>query len=103
VIALRVAGVLCCLALAGCGGAQRAPAPPRGTLRFEVTPAAAIVEVDEVRLGPASMLAERGLLLAVGQHRVVVTAEDCFPEYRLVEVAAGAVATVKIELVPTPE
>ena len=86
-----------------CGGAQRRPAEPRGALRFDVKPAAAIIEVDETRLGPASMLAKQGLLLKVGRHRVVVSLEDHFPEYRLVDVRADEIATVKLELTPTPE
>ena len=88
---------------AACGGAQRRPAEPRGALRFDVKPAAAIIEVDETRLGPASMLGKHGVLLKVGQHRVMVTLEDHFPEYRLVDIRADEVATVKLELTPTPE
>ena len=95
--------ILCFALLSACGGAQRKPAEPRGTVRFAVVPPAAIVEVDELRLGPASMLAERGVLLKVGQHRVVVTLENHFPEYRLVDVRADEVATVELELTPTPE
>jgi len=94
--------LLSCALLPACGGAQR-PAEPRGALRFDVAPPEAIIEVDEARLGPASMLAKQGLLLKVGQHRVVVTLDDHFPEYRLVDVAADAVTTLKVELTPTPE
>ena len=88
---------------AACGGAQKGPAQPRGALRFEVAPKEAIIEVDETRLGPASMLSKQGLLLKVGQHRVVVSLEDHFPEYRLVDIREDEVATVRITLRPTPE
>jgi len=88
---------------AACGGAQKGPAQPRGALRFEVAPKEAIIEVDETRLGPASMLAKQGLLLKVGRHRVVVTLEDFFPEYRLVDVRENEVATLEVELTPAPE
>jgi hypothetical protein len=91
------------LGLASCGGAQRKPAEPRGTLRFAVEPADALVEVDETRLGPASMLAKQGLLLKVGPHRVVVSRDDYFTEYRLVEIREGAVAAVELKLTPVPE
>ncbi|MCK9461777.1 MAG: hypothetical protein M0R80_19270 [Proteobacteria bacterium] len=105
---LGTAFLRCCiptliLVLAACGGAQKKPAEPRGALRFDVAPKEAIVEVDETRLGPASMLMKQGLLLKVGQHRVVVSLEDCFPEYRLVDVREGEVVTLKIELTPTPK
>jgi len=105
----RPAAVIFALALAaalfapGCGGAQKRPAEPRGTLRFAVAPKDALVEVDETRLGPASMLAKSGLLLKVGQHRVVVTREDYFTEHRLVEIAEGEVATLSLALTPVPE
>jgi hypothetical protein len=89
--------------LPACGGAQKRPAEPRGALRFEVAPKEAIIEVDETRLGPASMLSKQGLLLKVGQHRVVVSLENHFPEYRLVDIRQNEVATLKVELVPTPE
>ena len=94
---------LCCAVLSACGGAQKKPAVPRGALRFDVAPPEAIIEVDEARLGPASMLAQRGLLLKVGRHRVVVTLDDHFPEYKLVDIRENEVATLKIELTPTPE
>ena len=83
-----LAAALCGSALlAACGGAQQPP-EPRGAVRFAIEPAAAIVEVDETRVGPASMLAAQGLLLRPGQHRIVVSLEDHFTEYRLVEVRA---------------
>lgn len=88
---------------ASCGGAQKTPAVPRGALRFEVSPPEAIIEVDETRLGPAAMLAERGVLLEVGPHRVVVSLEDHFPEYRLVEIREGEIFVLKLALAPTPE
>ena len=94
--------LLSCALLSACGGAQK-PAEPRGALRFDVAPPEAIVEVDEARLGPASMLAKQGLLLKVGRHRVVVTLEDFFPEYRLVDVRENEVATLEVELTPAPE
>ena len=100
--ALLVLCLAAAVAVSACGGAQK-PAGPRGALRFEIAPKEAIVEVDEVRLGPASMLAAKGLLLKPGAHRVVVSLENHFPEYRLVDVRADEVVTVKLELTPTPE
>ena len=100
-------GAACLLAAAlvavACGGAQRRPAEPRGAVRFEIEPAGAIVEVDETRLGPAAMLSKQGLLLKVGQHRIVVSLENHFTEYRLVDVRENEVTVVKLALTPTPE
>jgi hypothetical protein len=101
-VAIALLAVAAAAILSACGGAQK-PAEPRGALRFEISPKEAIVEVDETRLGPASMLGKQGVLLKPGQHRVVVTLEDHFPEYRLVDIVADEVATVKLELKPTPE
>jgi hypothetical protein len=101
--ALVALSVAAALVVSACGGAQKRPAEPRGALRFEVAPPEAIIEVDETRLGPASMLAKQGALLKVGQHRVVVSADDHFPEYRLVDIREDEVATVRITLTPTPE
>ncbi len=98
-----LAALAAALLLASCGGAQRAPAEPRGTIRFDVKPEDALVEIDEARLGPASMLSKSGALLKAGQHRVVVTREGFFPAYRLVEIRDGAVEIVALELAPLPE
>lgn len=87
-----------------CGAGQRpADVGPRGTLRFEVQPAAAIVEVDEQRVGPAEMFQARGLLLKPGRHRVILRAEGYFTEYRLVEITEDQVTVLELELRPVPE
>jgi hypothetical protein len=87
-----------------CGGAQRpADVGPRGTLRFEVEPGEAIVEVDERRLGPASMFADKGLLLKPGQHRVILRAEGFFTEYQLVDITEDQITVLELELRPVPE
>lgn len=87
----------------GCGGA-RAPAPgPRGTVRFACEPEDAVLEVDETRLGPVGMFAGRGLLLAPGEHRVVLRAPGHFPEYRLIEVVEDELLVVEISLRPVPD
>jgi hypothetical protein len=87
----------------GCGGARVADPGPRGTVRFACRPADAVLEVDETRLGPAGMFAERGLLLPPGIHRVVLRARDHFPEFRLIEVVEGELLLVEIDLRPVPE
>ena len=96
------------LALAGvvgaCGGGQRPVDPgPRGTLRFKVDPGDALVEVDEVRLGPAEMFEEHGLLLKPGAHRVILKLEGFFTEYRVVEIVEGEVLLLEASLRPVPE
>ncbi len=87
----------------GCGGAQTVDPGPRGTMRFACEPADAVLEVDETRLGPVGMFAERGLLLSPGTHRVVLRAEGRFPEFRLVEIADGELLVVEIALRPVPD
>ncbi len=99
------AALLCLLMLAliaSCGGAQKVDTGPRGTLRFEGSPADASIEVDETRLGPLHMFRERGLLLRPGPHRVIVRAPNHFPEYRIVEIEENKTVVLKIELRPIP-
>lgn len=98
--AVALAAALCA---AGCSGARTAPAEPRGTLRFAIEPGDALVDVDETRLGPASMLEQRGLLLRVGEHRVVVSRDGYFTEHRLIEIRDGEVAALELALTPVPE
>lgn len=101
--AAPLAGALALL-LAACGAGQRpTDVGPRGTLRFEVEPAGAIVEVDEQRVGPAEMFQAKGLLLKPGQHRVILRAEGYFTEYRLIEIAEDQVTVLELELRPVPE
>jgi hypothetical protein len=96
---LAFAGVL-----GGCGGGQRPIDPgPRGTLRFQIEPGDALVEVDEVRLGPADMFTEQGLLLKPGEHRVVLKLEHYFPEYRVIEIVEGEVLVLEATLRQVPE
>ena len=109
-VAPRTAGAVLAFALllagaaAGCGGAQRPVDPgPRGALRFKVVPAAALVEVDEVRLGPASMFEEQGLLLKPGPHRVILKLEGYFTDYRIVDIVEDQVLSLELELRPVPE
>ena len=90
--------------LGGCGGGQRPVDPgPRGTLRFDVEPGAALVEVDEVRLGPAEMFTEQGLLLKPGQHRVTLRLESYFTEYRIIEIVENEVLVLEVSLRRVPE
>ncbi|MCP4606932.1 MAG: PEGA domain-containing protein [Proteobacteria bacterium] len=86
-----------------CGGAQKIDVGPRGTLRFEGEPKDALIELDEVHMGPIRMFESKGLLLRPGEHRVIVRAEGYFPEYRLVEIRDGEVISLKVELRPVPE
>jgi hypothetical protein len=60
------------------------------------------LEIDETHVGPLGMFCEKGVLLPPGTHRIVATAPDYLPEYRLVEVEDGKVATVEIELREVP-
>lgn len=95
--------VLAAFSCWGCGGV-RAPDPgPRGTVRFACEPAEAVLEVNETRLGPVGMFAERGLLLPPGEHRVVLRAPEHFPEYRLIEVVEDEMLVVEIALRPVPD
>jgi hypothetical protein len=88
----------------GCGAAHRPDDPgPRGTLRFKIEPGEALVEVDEVRLGPASMFEQQGLLLKPGEHRVTLKLEHHFTEYRIVEIVEGEVLLLEATLRPVPE
>jgi hypothetical protein len=92
------------ISAAACGAGQRpADAGPRGTLRIDGEPETAIVEVDEKRLGPVGMFAEKGLLLKPGQHRVIVRAEGYFPAYELVEITEDEVTVLEVTLRPVPE
>jgi len=101
---LRALAIVCLLLLTACGAAQRpADVGPRGTLRFEVEPGAATVEVDEQRLGPASMFEDKGLLLKPGQHRVILRADGFFTEYRLVDITEDQVTVLQLDLRPVPE
>jgi hypothetical protein len=102
-VVLLVLATACC---AACGGAQRSGVVdpgPRGTLRFQGSPAEASVEVDEDRVGPLRMFTTHGLLLRPGQHRVVVRAEGYFPEYRLVEIKESEVTVLAVDLRAVPE
>ncbi len=105
-IAAQLTGLLllaCAVATFGCGGAHVKPGPgPRGTVRFDVIPQDAGLEVDEQRLGPAKMFREHGVLLRPGQHRVIVRRSGFFPEYRLIQVTEGEVVLVKVRLRPIP-
>jgi hypothetical protein len=92
------------LLLTACGAGQKpADVGPRGTLRFAVEPGEAVVEVDEKRLGPASMFETKGLLLKPGQHRVILRAEGFFTEYRLVDISEDQVTVLELDLRPVPE
>lgn len=75
---------------------------PTGTLRICGKPAEGSLEIDETRVGPLGMFCEKGVVLAPGTHRVVATAAHHLPEYSLVEVSAGQVVTVEIELREVP-
>ena len=84
-------------------GARKAHDPgPRGTLRFKGTPKGAVVEVDEIRLGPLEMFVEQGLLLRPGTHRVVVSHEGYFTEYKLVKIEKDQLEILEVELRPLP-
>lgn len=103
-VALRgIAGVFLLTALlAGCAGIQRVEPQARGTLRFSGEPRDALIEVDEVHLGPISMFEKKGLLLLPGEHRIIVRREGYFPAYRIVTVSAGEVAVLEVELREIP-
>jgi hypothetical protein len=91
------------LLLAACGETQTAKSDPRGVLRFSGQPKDALVEIDEVHLGPIHMFEKKGLLLRPGIHRIIVRAEGYFPEYRRVEIIDGKLIVLKITLRPVPD
>ena len=95
--------ILLSLFLAACATKAPVQPGPRGTLRLHGHPADAHVEIDEVTLVPIHMFKEKGLLLRPGTHRLVVRAEDYFPEYRLVEIADGQLLVLEIALRPMPD
>lgn len=88
--------------LVACGSAQPLKPGPRGTLRFKGEQKGALIEVDEVHLGPISMFESKGLMLRPGEHQIIIRLEGYFPEYRIVEIAAMEVVVLDINLRPVP-
>lgn len=86
-----------------CGGRQSRDVGPRGTVRFAGDPTNAIVTVDEDRIGPIHMYNQRGVLLRPGTHRIVVSAEGFFPEYRLIELKKDQVLELAFKLRAIPK
>jgi hypothetical protein len=94
--------LLIAAAVVGCGGAHLKTDGPRGTVRFKGEPKDALLFIDETSLGPVAMFEESGVKLRPGTHRIMVEKEGYFPEYRLVEVADGALTVVEITLREIP-
>ena len=100
---LRIASLLLIVALtAGCGGAQKPAADPRGTVRFSGEPKDALLSVNEVHLGPIHMFEKSGVRLRPGKQRIMVSKTGYFTEYRLVEVQVDILTTVDISLREIP-
>ncbi|HEY4230235.1 MAG TPA: carboxypeptidase-like regulatory domain-containing protein, partial [Thermoanaerobaculia bacterium] len=82
--------------------AERIPAPTSGRARlvFKVGPADAAVYVDDRFAGTAEELTSltRGLQIAPGMHKIVVSRPGFAPESTQVDVAAGQSETVDITL-----
>ena len=84
--------------VAACGSARSPEVGPRGTLRLAGEPKDALVEIDEVHLGPIYMFEKKGLLLRPGEHRLVVRREGFFPMYKQVKITKDKISKMKIVL-----
>jgi len=81
-------------------------APPVKTisLRMTGTPPDARVTIDDHPLGSLALVANHGVALPPGQHRVTVEAPGYFPVDRLVEAKEGSgLIRLEVALVPIPE
>ena len=94
--------VLLALLAGGCPAGPQAPPPPTGGLRFEGTPADALVAVNESLAGTIGQLGELPVLLHPGTYRLQVTAPGYFPWYGEAEVGA-TVEPLRVELRPIPQ
>jgi hypothetical protein len=83
---LRALGIGAALLLAGC---QINPAPRTTSLRLNGTPRDARVSVDDQKLGALAFVAEHGVALPPGRHRVTVEKPGYFPYDKLVVVEDG--------------
>jgi hypothetical protein len=99
---IAVLGALLLFVLAACPtGPQQAP-PPTGGLRFEGTPADALVTINEELAGTVGQLNELPVLLHPGTYRVQVAAPGYFTWYGEI-IVGDAVAPLAVELRAVPE
>jgi hypothetical protein len=97
----RLAATALLLLATACGPSLRAAV----TLHLEstpTTPADASVVIDEEYVGPLGYVAERGIRLPVGEHRISVTKAGYFP-WDTIVVADRAPVKLTVELVPVPD
>lgn len=103
----RAAALAALLALGsgvgGCGmsGAGRAAVSMRMS-RTPETPRDASVFIDEEYIGPLGFVAQRGVRLPVGEHRITVQKDGYFPWDRLV-VSDREPIQLRVELEPVPD
>jgi hypothetical protein len=92
---------LLALALVGCAPPPLPPAT--ASLRMRGAPADANVTIDDEPIGTLGYVAQRGVALPKGQHRVTVEAPGHFPYDKLVEAKEGGQRIdleVKLQKIP---
>jgi hypothetical protein len=96
-------GVSLVAAAAACGnvivGTPKALTVP---VRFHGTPADATVTIDDQRVGSLAFVAERGIRVLPGRHRVSVEAAGYLP-FDVALDAKDETVPVEIKLVPVPD
>ncbi len=91
------------LALGACAASQ----PPTSHLRFfpaTAAPAHAKVTIDDVPVGSLKLVAERGVGVPPGKHRVTIEADGYLPWDQDVDAGAGGLLLkIDVLMVKTPE
>jgi hypothetical protein len=91
------------LAVTGCG--MLAPSAPQAEsvpLRIHGTPPEATVIIDDLRVGPLSLVMARGIRVLPGRHRMSVEAAGFLP-YDVAFEAKDEVVPIEVKLVPVPD
>jgi hypothetical protein len=81
-----------------------ASASPTVSLRLRGEPANAIVLIDEETIGTLDFVADHGVALPPGHHRVTVRSDGCFAWDQEVEAKKGSgPLSLSVRLVPVPD
>jgi hypothetical protein len=81
---------LCIFAATACAPAK-SPKAELVSLRFDGTPATASVYVDDILLGPLSVVAAHGVAVPRATHHVTVQAPGYFPDDRVLDLESATV------------